>query len=110
MMAGSCGRQSHTDGESCAHVHHFADHGQSGRFLQFINRTQLFPPFHLETRLDVETQKPTDKKQKIKIKGKPIKFSPKCFCFFFFFSFKSLRRHDGWLLRAAQEICWVKTG
>jgi hypothetical protein len=84
MMAGSCGRQSHTDGESCAHVHHFADHGQSGRFLQFINRTQLFPPFHLETRLDVETQKPTDKKQKIKIKGKPIKFSPKCFFSFFF--------------------------
>jgi hypothetical protein len=34
--------------------------------------------------LDVETQKPTDKKQKIKIKGKPIKFSPKCFSFFFF--------------------------
>lgn len=32
VMAASCCGQAHADGEGSAHVHHLADHGQSGRF------------------------------------------------------------------------------
>lgn len=114
MMAASCGGQTHPDGEGSAHVHHFADHGQSGRFLQFKNR---FLKCFLFLKNNIRVVQPIicfhSNYAGLNINGgNGWKYDGNrsgILCQNLNLNIE-LRRRDGWLLRDVQEICWVKKG